>query len=301
MKKAPILVIGSSNTDMVIKSPHLPAPGETILGGTFFMAAGGKGANQAVAASRLGGKVAFIAKLGNDVFGNQALALFKKEKLDINAVIVDKKAASGVALINVDDKGENCIAVASGANANLLPADLKKSKSLIESASIVLMQLETPLETIWYAASIAAAKNKTVILNPAPACNLPDDLYQHISIITPNELEAGMLTGTTVRNVEDAKKACEILHKKGVATVIITLGAKGALIYHQNKFQQVNAPKVKAVDTTAAGDVFNGALAVALAENKNIKEAVQFACKAASIAVTRLGAQASAPYRKEVK
>lgn len=301
MKKAPILVIGSSNTDMVIKSPHLPAPGETILGGTFFMAAGGKGANQAVAASRLGGKVAFIAKLGNDIFGQQALDLFKKEKLDISAVTLDKKAASGVALINVDDKGENCIAVASGANANLLPADVKKSKSLIESASIVLMQLETPLDTIRYAASIAAAKNKTVILNPAPACNLPDDLYQHISIITPNEHEAGMLTGTTVRNTDDAKKACETLNEKGVATVIITLGAKGALIYHENKFRQVAAPKVKAVDTTAAGDVFNGALAVALAENKNIKEAVQFACKAASIAVTRLGAQASAPYRKEVK
>lgn len=300
MKKAPILVIGSSNTDMVIKSPHLPAPGETILGGTFFMAAGGKGANQAVAAARLGGKVTLIAKLGNDIFGQQALDLFKKERLDINAVIVDKKAASGVALINVDDKGENCIAVASGANANLLPADLKKSKSLIESASIVLMQLETPLETIWYAASIAAAKDKTVILNPAPACNLPDELYQYISIITPNEHEAGMLAGIDVRSVGDAKKACEILHAKGVATVIITLGAKGALIYHQNKFQQVNAPKVKAVDTTAAGDVFNGALAVALAENKNIKEAVQFACKAASIAVTRLGAQASAPYRKEL-
>lgn len=300
MKKAPILVIGSSNTDMVIKSPHLPAPGETILGGTFFMAAGGKGANQAVAASRLGGKVAFIAKLGNDIFGQQALDLFKKEKLDISAVTLDKKAASGVALINVDDKGENCIAVASGANANLLPADVKKSKSLIESASIVLMQLETPLDTIRYAASIAAAKNKTVILNPAPACNLPDDLYQHISIITPNEHEAGMLTGTTVRNTDDAKKACETLNEKGVATVIITLGAKGALIYHQNKFQQVAAPKVKAVDTTAAGDVFNGALAVALAENKSIKEAVQFACKAASIAVTRLGAQASAPYRKEL-
>lgn len=301
MKKAPILVIGSSNTDMVIKSPHLPAPGETVLGGTFFMAAGGKGANQAVAAARLGGKVTLIAKLGNDIFGQHALDLFKKERLDINAVIVDKKAASGVALINVDDKGENCIAVASGANANLLPADLKKSKSLIESASIVLMQLETPVETIRYAASIAAPKNKTVILNPAPACNLPDDLYQYISIITPNEHEAGMLTGTTVRNTDEAKKACEILNEKGVATVIITLGAKGALIYHQNKFQQVNAPKVKAVDTTAAGDVFNGALAVALAENKTIKEAVQFACKAASIAVTRLGAQASAPYRKEVK
>lgn len=266
----------------------------------FFMAAGGKGANQAVAASRLGGKVAFIAKLGNDIFGQQALDLFKKEKLDISAVTLDKKAASGVALINVDDKGENCIAVASGANANLLPADVKKSKSLIESASIVLMQLETPLDTIRYAASIAAAKNKTVILNPAPACNLPDDLYQHISIITPNEHEAGMLTGTTVRNTDDAKKACETLNEKGVATVIITLGAKGALIYHQNKFQQVAAPKVKAVDTTAAGDVFNGALAVALAENKSIKEAVQFACKAASIAVTRLGAQASAPYRKEL-
>lgn len=301
MKKTPILVIGSSNTDMVIKSPHLPAPGETILGGIFFMTAGGKGANQAVAASRLGGNVAFIAKLGNDIFGKQAVVLFKKERLDISAVIIDKKAASGVALINVDDKGENCIAVASGANANLSPADLKKSKALIEAASILLMQLETPVETILYASVIAAAKKNTVILNPAPACILPDELYKHISIITPNEHEAGMLTGTAVRNMDDAKNACELLHAKGVTTVIITLGSKGALIYHQNKFQHVAAPKVKAVDTTAAGDVFNGALAVALAEKKSLKDAVQFACKAASIAVTRLGAQASAPYRKEFK
>ena len=286
---------------MVIKTSHLPEPGETVIGGEFFMNAGGKGANQAVAASRLGGRVSFIAKLGDDIFGRQALSLFKKEKLDISAVLTDRKKASGIALITVDNKAENCIVVASGANASLLPKDLKKFSNKITAASIVLMQLETPLETIVYASGLAAGKKIITILNPAPACQIPGELFKHISIITPNEKEAAVLTGLPVHNVATAKQAAIALHKKGVSTVIITLGAKGALIYNGNKFFMVAAPRVKAIDTTAAGDVFNGALAVALSEDKSILQAVQFACNAAAIAVTRLGAQSSAPFRREIK
>jgi ribokinase len=300
MMNSSIVIIGSSNTDMVIKSPHLPAPGETILGGTFFMNAGGKGANQAVAAARLGGKVSFIAKVGNDIFGKQALQHFKKEGIDVSAVFRDKKNPSGIALITVDDHGENCIAVASGANAALMPADIKKSKSKIKSASVLLMQLETPVDTVICASSLAAGNNIKVILNPAPAAVLPDSILKNISIITPNEKEAEMLTGIVVHDIPSAELAAHVLHKKGIATVIITLGAKGALLFHENKFSLIDSPEVNAVDSTAAGDVFNGALAVALSENKSMSDAVKFACKAASISVTRLGAQASAPFRNEL-
>ena len=286
---------------MVIKSPHLPAPGETILGGTFFMNAGGKGANQAVAAARLGGQVSFIAKVGRDIFGKEAIQLFKKEGIDVAAVLKDKKFPSGIALITVDDKGENCISVASGANAALTPANIKKFKAKIESASILLMQLETPLDTIGFAASHAANHNVKVILNPAPACPLPDELLGKLSIITPNEKEAEMLTGIAVNDASSAEHAANALHKKGVDSVIITMGAKGALLFHEDNFSFIETVKVDAVDTTAAGDVFNGALAVALSGGRPMVDAVRFACKAASISVTRLGAQASAPYIHELE
>ncbi len=300
MQKSAVLVIGSSNTDMVVKTPHLPAPGETILGGTFFMNAGGKGANQAVAAARLGGKVTLMAKLGNDIFGKQALQLFIEEGIDTSGVFTDPHYPSGVALITVDDKGENCIAVASGANAQLLPADIESLKDKIVDAAIVLMQLEVPVETVAQAAALASEAGAMVILNPAPACELPTDIFQHISIITPNETEAEMLSGIKVIDIQSAMEAADIIRAKGVKTVIITLGSKGALIVGEGMEQLVPAPVVAAVDTTAAGDVFNGALAVALAEGQGIVAAVEFACKAAAISVTRLGAQASAPYRKEM-
>ncbi|MBL7762356.1 MAG: ribokinase [Chitinophagaceae bacterium] len=301
MEKSSIVVIGSSNTDMVVKASHLPVPGETIIGGNFFMNAGGKGANQAVAAARLGGSICFIAKVGNDIFGMQATESFKQEGIDTSAVMVDTNLPSGVALITVDDKAENCIVVAPGANAALSVSDLNKYKSIIESATIVLMQLETPVEAIAYASSLAAAKKIKVVLNPAPACALPDDLLRNISIITPNEKEAEMLTGIPVTDIASAEKAATVLKEKGVEIVVITMGAKGALILKDDKFLTVETPVVKAVDTTAAGDVFNGALVVALSEGKQINEAVSFACRAASISVTRFGAQASAPYRKELE
>jgi ribokinase len=295
-----ILVAGSSNTDMVINSPHLPAPGETIIGSSFFMNPGGKGANQAVAAVRLGGHVTFICKTGNDIFGKQAAAIFENEGIDISYLIEDADNPSGVALITVDDKGENTIVVASGSNGTLSRADIEHSKNVIENAAIVLMQLEIPVDTVEYIAGIAKSKKVKVILNPAPACALPDALLRNVSIITPNEKEAEMLTGIHVHSIDSAKDAAKALSAKGIDTVIVTLGPKGALIYDGNNFEHVKSIEVKAVDTTAAGDIFNGALAVALNEGKRIVEATTFACKAAAISVTRKGAQSSAPYRKEL-
>jgi ribokinase len=298
--KPSILVIGSSNTDMVIKARHLPAPGETILGGTFLMNPGGKGANQAVAAARLGGSVTFICKTGNDIFGRQSVQLFKEEGIDTNYIFEDPQQPSGVALITVDDNAENCIVVASGANAHLTAQDIMLSVQCIEKAAIILMQLEIPVEAVAHAASVAAALDKIFILNPAPVCALNDELLKHVSIITPNETEASMLTGIKVTDEASAEKAARCLYAKGIATVIITLGSKGALLLHEEKCILVSAPVVHAVDTTAAGDVFNGALAVALSENKTMAGAVEFACKAAAVSVTRMGAQASAPYRSEL-
>jgi len=295
-----ILIIGSSNTDMVIQTDHLPVPGETILGGTFFMAAGGKGANQAVAAARLGGAVTFICKVGNDMFGSGAKELFKQEGIDISHLLTDAVLPSGIALIMVDKQAENVIAVASGANAALMPNDLQNINELMDAATLIVMQLEIPLATVQYIATKAFNKGIPLMLNPAPACALSNELLQCISIITPNETEAEILTGIKVTDIASAQLAAYRLYEKGIATVIITLGSNGALVLHDGVFTQVPAMAVRAIDTTAAGDVFNGALAVALSQGKTVREAAAFACKAASISVTRLGAQASAPYRHEV-
>lgn len=299
--KSSILVIGSTNTDMVIKAEHLPAPGETILGGSFFMNAGGKGANQAVAATRLGGNVTFIAKTGNDMFGERAVQLFKDEGIDTTYIITDPVNPSGVALITIDKNAENCIVVASGANATLVSADLSPAMDAIKQAGIVLMQLEIPVETVSYVAGVAAAGGGKVILNPAPACALPDELFKHIAIITPNKKEAEMLSGVSITGLESVKAAAAVIRAKGVDTVIITLGVDGAFISNNNIEQLMPAPKANAVDTTAAGDVFNGALAVALSEGQTLANAVVFGCKAAAISITRLGAQSAAPYRNELE
>jgi len=298
--KSSILVIGSTNTDMVIKADHLPAPGETILGGSFFMNPGGKGANQAVAAKRLGGEVTFIAKTGNDIFGERSLQLFKDEGIDTTYMIADPANPSGVALITIDKNAENCIVVASGANAALTPVDLLPATDAIKQAGTILMQLEIPLETVLYVAKMAAANQCKMILNPAPACELPDALFKHIAIITPNKKEAEMLSGISINGMEDVHAAAVAIREKGVETVIITLGPEGAFISNKDMEQLVPATAVKAVDTTAAGDVFNGALAVALAEGHALVDAVDFGCRAAAISVTRLGAQSAAPYRSEL-
>jgi len=299
--KPSILVVGSTNTDMVIKAAHIPEPGETILGGSFFMNSGGKGANQAVAAKRLGGDVILVAKTGKDIFGERSLQLFREEGIDIGHMLVDETEPSGVALITVDDKAENCIVVASGANAALTSSDLELSNELISRAGIVLIQLEIPLDTVRYVAAVAAAYSRTVILNPAPACWLDPPLLHNISIITPNKKEAEMLTGISITGMESTAAAAQALRQMGVRTVIITLGSQGAYICSAGIGELVPAPIVQAVDTTAAGDVFNGALAVGLSEGRSLTDAVIFGCKAAAVSVTRLGAQSAAPYRHEVE
>lgn len=295
-----IVVVGSTNTDMVVKAARIPAPGETILGGRFLMNPGGKGANQAVAAARLGAEVVFIAKVGDDLFGREAKALFAKENICTDYVLTDPSEPSGVALIMVDAKGENCIAVASGANGTLMPEDIEGVEGVIAQSDMLLMQLETPLETVRYAADVAVNLGVPVVLNPAPACELPSDLYDCLEVITPNESEAELLTNIKVTDEASAEAAARVLCDKGVRQVVITMGAKGAYVFDGEDGVMVPAFKVEAVDTTAAGDVFNGALAVALTEELELEEAVRFASKAASISVTRMGAQASAPRREEL-
>ncbi len=296
-----IVVIGSSNTDMVIKSERLPTPGETILGGKFFMNPGGKGANQAVAAARLGGEVVFVAKVGDDIFGQEAVAGFKDEGINTDYIGVDPYLPSGVATIMVDGKGENCIAVASGANNSLSLTDVDLAMNQIDAASVLLMQLETPMQTIEYVTALGHEKGKLVILNPAPAQTLSDALLAKLDIITPNETEAELLTGLKIETLDDAKAAATFLRNKGVRTVVITLGSEGAFVDSELFSGLVSVRKVKVIDTTAAGDTFNGALAVGIAGGMEIEEAVSFANEAAAISVTRLGAQASAPALKELK
>jgi ribokinase len=296
-----IAVIGSSNTDLIIRVPRIPGPGETLLGGEFMTAAGGKGANQAVGAARSGGKVTLIARVGSDAFGDRAIAGLRRDGVDVTCVFRDKLAASGVALIFVARDGENSIAVAGGANAKLSPADVKKAAGVIRSAALLMAQLETPLATVMAAALVAVKAGVPVILNPAPARALPNRLLKLISILTPNETEAQLLTGIKVTDEAAAARACAKLRSRGVRTVILTLGARGAYLADAGEQQLVPGFKVKAVDSTAAGDIFNGALAVALAERQTLRDAVRFANAAAALSVTRLGAQPSAPMRAEIE
>jgi ribokinase len=296
----PIYIIGSSNTDMVVKAERLPAPGETILGGTFLMNAGGKGANQAVAAARLGGNVSFIANLGNDLFGTQALEQFKREKIHTQFITLDAQHPSGVALINVDASGENCIAVAPGANGNLSPELLKSFITSLTPPALVLIQLEIPITTVEFIIQQCASQSIPVIVNPAPAHKISDDVLKLVSIITPNESEAELITGIPITDEYAVKKTAAFLHKKGINKVVLTLGKRGAYWSTGEGEGFVATPSVTTVDTTAAGDCFSGALAVALSENETLENAVKFACAAAAISVTRMGAQASMPTRKEV-
>jgi len=286
--------------DMVVKTDHIPVPGETVLSGSFFMNPGGKGANQAVAVARLGGEAVFISKLGSDIFGKQSFQLLDEEGIDTSHMLSDNDLPSGVAMITVDQSGENSIVVASGANANLHPADLENALDEIGLAGIILMQLEIPMDTVLFVAEYVASRKAMVILNPAPARDLPAELLSRLDIITPNKTEAEMLSGIKVNNIENAKKAAKAIHEKGVKNVVVTMGPLGAVICQLGKIQVVPAPKANAIDSTAAGDVFNGALAVALSEDKSLTDAVKFACEAAAISVTRLGAQSSIPYRNEL-
>jgi ribokinase len=301
MKNIRIVVVGSSNTDMVIQLPHLPAPGETELGGAFSMAAGGKGANQAVGAARAGGAVTMVACVGRDVFGDQAVAGFKADEIDIEHVVRHPTAKSGVALIYVDKtSGENCIAVASGANSELTIADVAKAEKAISNSHMVILQLEIPLPAVKAAAALAAEAGVRIILNPAPAQALPDSLLRQVSVFTPNEIEAEFYSGIKVVTTNDARRAAEKLITMGIETVIITLGARGSFVATKSEAKLIPGFKITPLDTTGAGDIYNGALAVALAEGKSLSEAARFANAAGAIAATRLGAQPSAPSRADI-
>ncbi len=297
---ANILVIGSSNTDMVVKTARFPDPGETIIGGEFFMFPGGKGANQAVAAARMGGRTTFICKVGDDLFGQQAIAGFLKDGIITTYCYTDPASASGVALITVNADGENEIVVAPGANALLHPNDIENATAAMVEADLVLIQLEISLETVAFAVQKAAALGKKVILNPAPAQTLPDSIFPNIHLITPNETEAAILTGIEMDSDESLADIAACLLDKGVQQVLITLGARGAYFQDRKRQFWVSAPKVEPIDTTAAGDTFNGALAVAIAEGMDLESAIDLACRAAAISVTRMGAQSSVPNRSEV-
>lgn len=298
MEKNRILVIGSSNTDMTVRSATLPKPGETVLGGDFRMGPGGKGANQAVAARLLGGEVTFVCKLGRDMFGEGASKHYESCGLDTSKILWSDKP-SGVALITVDSKAENSIVVASGANADMTVSDVDSVADIIKSSGILLLQLEIPMDTVVHAAEIAYNAGVQVVLNPAPAAVLPAELLKCVSILIPNETEASAISGIDINNFETAAAAAERLKGMGVREVIITMGSRGSVVC-DGDCTFVPAVKVNAVDTTAAGDTFCGGVCVALSEGKDLLEAVKFATAASSIAVQRPGAQDSIPNRCEV-
>ena len=299
MSKKGILVIGSSNTDMTVKTKALPRPGETVLGGVFTMGAGGKGANQAVAAQRLGGDVKFICKVGKDIFGDNSIAQYEKEGLDTSGIF-RSELPSGVALISVDEHAENCIVVASVANGDLYEAAIEASRRDLENCSILLLQLESPIGSVLKAAKIAHEARATVVLNPAPACALPEEIFRYIDLFIPNETELSSFSGIQVADIASAEKAASAMQAKGVGKLIVTMGSKGALICEGGPSVFVPAHKVKAVDTTAAGDTFCGALCVAVSEGKTLKEATEFATAASALRVQKMGAQNSIPFRKEI-
>lgn len=296
-----ILVVGPSNTDMIIKLERLPTRGETIIGGEFATAGGGKGANQAVQCARLGAPVILLARIGDDPFGNRSVEQFQKEGIDISFIIRDPEHHSGIALIFVDKKGENMIAVAPGSNSFLSKEDVEKAREAFKISSTLLLQLEIPLEPVEASVFLAKEEGTRVILNPAPAQPLPQPVLSNIDILVPNETEAKILCGFPPDEDIPPQKLGELLLKKGVKEVIITLGSKGSIYINEKERFEVPAFKVESIDTTAAGDSFCGALAVALAEGKEIKEAIRFASACAAISTTRLGAQPSLPYRKEVE
>ena len=296
-----IVIVGSSNVDLIVKTARIPLPGETVMGGEFMMVCGGKGANQAVAVNRLGGEAVFVTRIGKDMFGDRLLAQYESEGMDTGFVIRDAETASGVAIISVDAKGENCIVVAPGANERLSMEDIDAAREQIVSADYVLMQMEIPLEVIRYVKNMAVAAGVKVILNPAPAAALDDDLLGGLFMITPNETECALITGQEVGNEAEAASAARTLLSRGVSNVIVTMGSRGALVQTAQQSLLVPARRVDAVDTTAAGDVFNGAVAVALSEGRDIVEAVRMASVASSVSVTRMGAQPSVPTRAEVE
>jgi ribokinase len=303
MKRPRLVVVGSINVDLVVKSARLPAVGETVTGGRFAMVDGGKGANQAVAAARLGADVALVARVGQDHFGQQALATYRREGLVTDWILSDPQHPTGVALILVDEQGRNSISVASGANHALTPEDVERAAGCIRAADMVLVQLEIPLETVRHTVELAAKHGVAVLLDPAPAPAVPPDrdLLQHIAYIKPNETEAEQLTGVPVRDEASARQAAERLLQAGARHAIITLGAKGAYWLGPGQEGFVSAVPVQAVDSTAAGDAFSAGLACALARGLSLEESVGYAGLVGALSVTRFGAQPSLPSADEVR
>ncbi|NIP22948.1 MAG: ribokinase [Phycisphaerae bacterium] len=295
-----IAVVGSSNMDLVVKSNRIPVTGETILGGDFIMVPGGKGANQAVAAAKLGARVFFIAKLGDDIFGSQSLNNFEKEGVNTKYVLQTKDAPSGVALIMVDDDGNNVIVVAPGANLKLKQEDVKEAESDIALSGALVAQLEVPIETIEFAAGLANKSNVPFILDPAPAQKLSQELLNMVDVLTPNETEAKILTGIEVKDRNSASAAAQKLLECGVKNVILTMGATGYLSVGKEGKEFIAARKVTAADSTAAGDAFTGSLAVGLAKGQTLSQAALFANNVAAFSVTRMGAQPSMPTIEEI-
>ncbi|MGC6389426.1 ribokinase [Ewingella sp. S1.OA.A_B6] len=300
MDTGKLVVLGSINADHILNIEQFPQPGETVIGKQYTVAFGGKGANQAVAAGRAGADISFIACVGEDDIGERVRKQLASDNIDTSPVEAISDTTTGVALIFVNAEGENVIGIDAGANKAVTPEYLNRYQQEIIEASALLMQLESPLETVIAAAQLAKQHNTQVILNPAPACELPAELLSLVDIITPNETEAERLTGVQVNNNEDAARAAKALHEKGIETVIITLGSKGVWLSQKGEGKQMVGFRVKAVDTIAAGDTFNGALVTSLLEGKSMESAVRFAHAAAAIAVTRPGAQPSVPWRHEI-
>ena len=295
-----LVVLGSVNADHVLQISSFPRPGETLLGHSYAVIPGGKGANQAVAAARLGADIAFIACVGDDSFGHKMVAEFARDGINTQAVMVEKEKLTGIAMIQVAATGENSICISAEANACLTTERLASHHTLIEEADVLLMQLETPIETITQAAKIAKQAGTRVVLNPAPAQSLSDELLSTIDLITPNETEAELLTGIKVTSMDSAQKAADVLHAKGIAEVMITLGSQGVWLSQKGESAQVKGFKVDALDTTGAGDTFNGALLAGQQAGLILSKAIRFAHAAAAISVTRVGAQTSIPTKTEV-
>ncbi len=295
-----IVVFGSINMDLVTRTVRLPKVGETLLGESFTTVPGGKGANQAVACAKLGAKTHMVGRVGKDGFGQTLINALQDYGVLTDSVFVDNSTTSGIATIAVDVQAQNNIIVVSGANANVGQDDVKRLERLITSESILLLQLEIPLTTVIDAAQLAQKTNATVILDPAPAQEIPDELYNLIDIITPNEIEAGQLVGFEINSLDDAEKAARVLLERGVKQVIIKLAERGVICASESELKHYPALAVKAIDTVAAGDAFNGALAEALSQNKNLDEAIQQAIQVGAYAVTKTGAQSAMPTKEEL-
>ncbi|MCD4671866.1 MAG: ribokinase [Anaerolineaceae bacterium] len=295
-----VIILGSINMDLVVQTPRFPRPGETLIGHTFFTAPGGKGANQAVAAAKLGVPACMVGRVGKDVFGDNLLESLQQNGVDISSVMQDDEQPSGTAVIFVDDQAENEIVIVAGANGTVGESDLDRLESALQAGGQLLLQLEVPMETVVAAARLAHEQGVTVIFDPAPVKTLPDELYAYIDIITPNESEASALVGFTVDDEVSAGQAAQVLQERGARQVVVKMGSKGAYWHDGQQAVFLPAFKVDAVDTVAAGDAFNGALAAGLSEGLPMQEALRWGMAGGAISTTRIGAQPSLANREEL-